>query len=447
MGHEGHDDLLNNLDRAVDGLELYLPGTEPSFNETPVAQMRRHRRPLDDNGAKTVTLTEVDGVLRWEEGPVIAGRRARRGSRRFLGGGAPGEVVTQLKFEKLGLSEVSGFLEDLDKKLLGKDLKKQPSLCRWDENAGKLIDVNDGLKATKSTERALLFIHGTFSNSANIFDQLTGAPKGQDFLGRAAKHYDEVLAFDHHTLSISPTLNALDLSRLFVGCQAQVDVVAHSRGGLVARWWLEGFSRQAQAQSKAVLVGSPLYGTSLASPPKLRNAIDFITNVGHALSAVGGLASTALPFLTVGVGLVKVVTSITGLGAKLPLIDAVVAMIPGLAAQSRVDNNFEINRLRQQIGKSPDYYAVISNFEPADVGWAFWKRLGDWRDRLKDRAADLVFEDENDLVVDSKSMIDIFDAVKIQNVHDFKTTNQVHHTNYFQQPETLDFIVQSLKIP
>ena len=50
-----------------------------------------------------------------------------------------------------------------------------------------------------------------------------------------------------------------------------LDVIAHSRGGLVTRWALEGFGIGGAGPFRAVMVGAPIGGTSLASPPQLRS--------------------------------------------------------------------------------------------------------------------------------------------------------------------------------
>ena len=71
-------------------------------------------------------------------------------------------------------------------------------------------------------------------------------------------------------------LNAFDLaSRLAKGVPASLDIVAHSRGGLVVRWLCEGF-RHPSLRCNAVLVGSPLAGTSLAAPARARAVMDFL---------------------------------------------------------------------------------------------------------------------------------------------------------------------------
>ena len=137
-------------------------------------------------------------------------------------------------------------------------------------------------------------------------------------------------------MSVSPVLNALDLARLFGEVKLPVDVICHSRGGLVVRWWLEAFGGAAVGPRRAVFVGSPLGGTSLASPPKLRAAIDLFTSVGSYLKSATEIASVYAPFMTVATGLLTVFTSVTGLVANTPMADAAFAMVPGLGAQSRV---------------------------------------------------------------------------------------------------------------
>ena len=90
------------------------------------------------------------------------------------------------------------------------------------------------------------------------------------------KAYKDIVFFEHATLAVSPIVNALELGRFFAMPADRIDVIAHSRGGLVVRWWLEGFGKSLSlkplAPVRAVLVGSPLNGTSLAAPDKLKNA-------------------------------------------------------------------------------------------------------------------------------------------------------------------------------
>jgi hypothetical protein len=290
-------------------------------------------------------------------------------------------------------------------------------------------------------------VHGTFSNSDNLVQELLSTEEGKTLLGRAERCYKQILLFDHATLAVSPIMNALELSRLMAGSTHALDIIAHGRGGVVTRWWLEALGNGAGAQPRAILVGSPIAGTSLAAGPRLRSSIDLLTNVGVALQKFMGLGAAANPYLAAPAALLRIVVSITGLVAKLPIADAAVAMIPGLFGQARISNNGELQRLRAGPGLTlPEYYAVRSNFEPNSEGWKFWRYFR--KTTLLDSLANAVFDGENDLVVDSDSMVDFgMSGVKLEAAWDFQTSSEVHHCNYFRQKETVDFIAKSFKIP
>jgi len=81
-------------------------------------------------------------------------------------------------------------------------------------DTGKLEPV----RALDPTPKALLIIHGTFSKSDVIVEELLTSKEGLAFLQKAEADYQQVLTFDHPTLSISPVLNALDLERALAGC-------------------------------------------------------------------------------------------------------------------------------------------------------------------------------------------------------------------------------------
>jgi hypothetical protein len=436
-------ELVGRLTKAIEGLDIVTPD-QPLANERSISQMRRTRRSDLHNPVAMVSLTEVDGVLRWEDGlgvsplmtegtlaPATPGlRRGRRAQP------PPGTIITQLKFPQLEASEIGDFLEKLDKKLT-----PERGLRQWLNGAlqPNAVPVQQG--------RILLLVHGSFSNCDNFCQELQATATGQQLLGKMANQYDQVLTFDHPTVSVSPVLNALDLARLFRGSQAEIDIISHSRGGLVTRWWLEVFDAVPHPKRRAVLVGSPLRGTSLAAPDKLRAGLNMLTNVGRVLAGVGEAASTAVPFLMVATALIRVLSSLTGAVSKTPIVDAAIAMIPGLAGQSMISNNFELNRLNLDSNALPDYYAVRCDFQPLAAGWAFWKYFQ--KDRLLNTATDmLVFPDKNDLVVDTASMARYSESndLPIASICDLGTRDDVYHTNYFRQPMVLDFIADKLQI-
>ena len=138
---------------------------------------------------------------------------------------------------------------------------------------------------TDRTARLLLFIHGTFSSTAGAYGALVAYPWGQHLLREADRTYDAVIGFDHPTLSVDPKTNAQDLlRRLHTAGEhpPHIDVVTHSRGGLVYRSlaelilpgeaWRPSFGR-------VVFVGTPNAGTGLADPENWHTFVDLYTNI------------------------------------------------------------------------------------------------------------------------------------------------------------------------
>lgn len=434
------------------------PGMRPlgRLPAGPTASTRaayRRRRPPDEVVVppveqQIVSLVREAGVLRWRLGRLATPAARPRAARAAL---PPGEVVRQYAFERLEGSQVYSALVGLDKTLTPDAAYAAApgnGLRQW--VGGKLVPVtNPGASAGK---RVLLFIHGTFSKSeALLTEGLAKTPGGNKLLADAAGQYHRVLAFDHPTLSVSPALNAFDLAALLRPAPAQLDIVCHSRGGLVARWMCEGFSDSGMAR-RVLFVGSPLAGTSLAAAPCLRSTLDMMANIADVLRAGADLFA-ANPFFLAAAGLLRVVQTVTSLAAKTPALDAAIALIPGLDAQSRVGNNEEVRRLRANTGSANfqsallRYAAVAANFEPKEVGWSFLRLFSKPVQRVGDLAADIVFPGKNDLVVDTDSMREVADNHQIPLAHDFKTTDRVHHTNYFRQPETVAAIRTTFAIP
>jgi len=427
----------------------------------------------DESGFAQLSLVRGgDGVLRWQEGVV---RTQYPGGRRAARAAIPaGKVERQYIYEKLhDPNQIAAAVEKLDNVLTNpdkRDLYRLNGRNRFDK---KVAPDVPGQFAGKDI---LLFIHGTFSHCDGLCEQIRGAQAGSKdrfgsrFLTDARSRYDHVLAFNHPTLAVSPVVNAFRLASLLRDSKGQpksIDVVCHSRGGLVARWWLEGFAAP-ETTYRVMFVASPLGGTSLASPARLKSGMDLLSNVSSALGK--GAALTGVPLIQVAGGVLKVIGSVTKLVAKTPALDAAVAVIPGLMGQARVSTNFEIRNLRASGGwqsRRQGYFAIRSDFAPPEEDkWKFWRVfcrpkevLMGWADKAAD---DLVFVARsteggplepvaNDLVVDCPSMGELGESrnevVRIDDTYDFLPTKRVHHTNYFEQRETLDFIRAKFGIP
>ena len=195
-----------------------------------------------------------------------------------------------------------------------------------------------------------------------------------------------------------------------------------------------------------MIVASPSRGTSLAAADRLRNGLNLMTNIGAKL----GEAASLVPFLSAAGALVRIIFSFGNLMNRLPLVDAGVAMIPGLAAQSRIENNFERKAMELRPLRPPTYFGITGDYEPPEIGWKFWTVFCDWKSRAADSLVDrLVFPDQNDLVVDTKSMTEYGFGPNIA-AHDlccFAANDHVHHTIYFRQKRTVDHIRRVLSIP
>jgi hypothetical protein len=426
---------------AVDELHSELqqvgvvPLEEARSTDVRISELRRGKRFREDEHIGLATLVEEDGVWFWEEGILTRGVHRRRGAERQTSG--PVKPVTTVKFEKLGANAVASKLESLDKKFT-------PVSGLREFKHGELISPAVPL----ASGRILLFIHGTFSNNDNLFGELRLTPEGQQFLAAITNesdskriNYDQVLTFDHYTLSRSPVLNALELARLFERSTADIDIICHSRGGLVTRWFLEVFDHPARNRRRAVLVGAPLGGTSLAAPDRIRNGIDLFTNVGKTI----GQGLSLIPFTQVAGSLLQIVFSVGNIASRTPLMDAAVAMIPGLAAMSRVANNFELLALQNRATTPPEYFGITSKFKGDDIGWRFWKVFCDFKLRAAEGADRLIFRDSsnewyhNDLVVDTSSMTEYgFPAQPL--LCEFEEKDHVYHTTYFRERRAIKYI-------
>jgi hypothetical protein len=418
---------LQNAAQAAGMTDAALPADLP-----PLGRRRRGGRPLVDERVKFLSLVSIDGVLDWQEGVQAETAIMRRGRRGRVAGV---EVIEQFPFEKLERSDVTAFLSGLD--------------LRLTPNQG-FFHIGDlqTPAAAPPHGRVLVLIHGTFSDPARFVKGLEGP-----FLNAARAHYGpkNIFVFGHPTLAVGPLENALELAHTLKDSRAEIDVIAHSRGGLVARWWFEGVWRGSATPGRAVLVGSPLAGTSLAAPPRLRSTFKMLTNVANALGAVSGAASAVAPMLTLVTGLAKLVSSFTSIMSNTPITDALMAMVPGLVAQSRVGNQPGLLLLRKHfpLKNPPQYHIVSANFEPDDVpAWQFWKLFNNPMQRGLDFATDLIFDAPNDLVVDTASMSDFADGFPIakSNVLELPTGPTIHHTNYFEQPSVIDFLSRKLLV-
>jgi hypothetical protein len=278
-----------------------------------------------------------------------------------------------------------------------------------------------------STDRALLFIHGTFSHASSAFSSLATS----NFFDRVAPLYNgRIFAFDHFTVSKTPEENARMLLDQLSDQTFSFDVVTHSRGGLVLRNLVERASvfgplaRRFRLR-RAVLVASPNDGTPLATPQRWQDTIGWIANLLELFPDN--------PFTT---GAEFVANAIVWIARHAS------GDLPGLHSMDGAGDL--IADLQAPPGPPPDAYsALVANYNPT----------GDVLKRMLDTGIDQFFGSANDLVVPTEGgwRVDHSGMTYIpgSRIGCFGpggnlAPDSVTHVSFFSHPETIDFLVNAL---
>ncbi|MGO4596612.1 DUF7379 domain-containing protein [Terrabacter sp. 2RAF25] len=306
---------------------------------------------------------------------------------------------------------------------------------------------------TEYPARVLLLVHGTFSSTAGAFGALAVTPGAEGFVDTLVSAYDAVLGFDHRTLSVDPERNARDLLALLepFGGELVIDVITHSRGGLVTRSFVEAVlpaSGLRATVGSVVLVAATNAGTHLADPERWHDLVDLYTNLVMVTAGALALVPGGAPFSAIVGGVVR------GVGALVKLLASSAAGddgVPGLAAM-RPGGAFvtALDAVRAARRRDePRWYAVTSDFHvslfddhhnPPE----FPRELAV---RLAEGFVDGLFEGRNDLVVDTDSMSTVGGSgLHVTETCALGTNDVVHHVNYFAQLQVIGQISQWLPL-
>ncbi len=309
------------------------------------------------------------------------------------------------------------------------------------------------IPAVPDRKASLVFVHGTASSSTGSFGGLW-AEANRAETAKLFEHYEgRIYGFEHRTLSLSPIDNALQLAQSLPN-GATVHLVSHSRGGLVAELLCRGniargakpfgpadfavFERaagEAEGAAKQALlaqrdtlkklsdlleakqikverfvrVGCPARGTTLASgrfDRWLSIALNLVDRLADAVPGVGDMTD--------------VLTDLVAAVVKKRLDPS---ELPGLHAQTPVSPLVRmLNRPEVMTGAD---LAVIAGEVKA----------GGILDNLAALAANWFFGQENDLVVDTRSMDGGADRATAWRALD--DSEQVNHLRYFTNPRTV----------
>jgi pimeloyl-ACP methyl ester carboxylesterase len=269
--------------------------------------------------------------------------------------------------------------------------------------------------------RALLMVHGTTSLTHTGFGTFS-----RDAVDRLNQLYEgRVFAFDHFTLSADPLENvAWFFEQLPAGISLDVDIVCHSRGGLVSRAFAEqqaavGLSNRTFKVGRVVFVATPNAGTVLADPGHLGDLVDSYTNILNFYPGVG-----VVDAIEVIVTIVKQLA--VGAAKGLP---GLISMTPGGEFLAKMNSGPAIET---------KYFALAANFEPKDDGFKFFAR---------DLLADRLFHADNDLIVPTEGVWDTNGGGQfpIADRLVFPASDGIQHSGFFANTVAQDRIIEWLK--
>ncbi|MBZ5689587.1 MAG: CHAT domain-containing protein [Acidobacteriia bacterium] len=278
-----------------------------------------------------------------------------------------------------------------------------------------------------STERSLLFLHGTFSNAASAY----GALADSNFFDRVKALYDgRIFAFNHFTVSRTPEENTRMLLEGLPDQTTVFDVITHSRGGLVLRNLVErahvfGPMAQRFKLGRAVLVASPNDGTPLATPQRWHDTVGWLANLLELFPENPFTTGAAF----VANGLVWMARHASG-------------DLPGLHSMDGAGN--PIAQLQSPPGPPEDAYsALVANYNPTEKVLL----------RMLDTGIDQFFGSANDLVVPTAGGWHVGQPGKVlipaARIGCFGAggnlqADSVTHIDFFSRPETVDFLTRAL---
>jgi len=266
-------------------------------------------------------------------------------------------------------------------------------------------------------QRVAVAVHGFSTDSHGIAIWLTAV------LTKYQRAYDHVLTFDYESLATginenaSALANALREIELDRRPRLQVDLFAHSMGTLVTRCMIELWGGDAFV-NRAFLAGPPNEGTRLADIKKL---IPWLATL--ALNGVGSWTPAAIAQWALG----KIEADAVGVEDLRP-------SSPLLANLNRSTKETLVN------------YFVLAGNNPLlpQHNESVLQRLK--RNVLQgvDLALDTIFEDQNDMVINVKSMLTVRNGTYPPHLIESREV-PCNHFSYFSEPTSRDQLLRWLE--
>ncbi|HSP59931.1 MAG TPA: alpha/beta hydrolase [Ornithinimicrobium sp.] len=271
------------------------------------------------------------------------------------------------------------------------EARNRPALVRWYGPDTALLASTESTPLTREDWRSLrdrpvlLLVHGTFSSARGGF----GAMPVETLSALHGRYQGRVLAWEHPSVSLTPRENVGWLAgELREARGLTLDVVTHSRGGLVGRALAErgrelGLDASIRVRT-LVMVAPPNAGTALADKQHVRALLDRVTNLVQFVPSAG-VGDVLGPVLEV----VKQV-AVGAFGG----LEGIMSMDPG---------GEELRDFNRSPGTDAAYRVITAEFEPPP---------GSSLGRIaRDAGTDLVFgRVANDLVVPTQGAWDLPDT-------------------------------------
>ncbi len=294
--------------------------------------------------------------------------------------------------------------------------------------------TNSELKKAQG-RHVLLFVHGIFSSIHGAFGDLGDLATDTTMKKLVDKYDGYVFGYDHWTISKTPLQNALDLLDA-IPDQANwdIDVICHSRGGLVVRSLLSVIAKSAgptnddlrlvahkragkiNSIGKTFFIAAANQGSPLANPDEIQNFL----NVAAFLAS-----KTDCFALDIVIGLARVLVSAA---FNLPSVQE-------LSTTSTLVK--DLNQISTLMADG-NIYGARADF---DYAKSVLLEVGVLLDKLLMRV-------DNDLVVPYAGAASPNSDILADHLLSFgspgKKQGKVWHTEFFSQPETHKFLIDRL---
>ena len=265
-------------------------------------------------------------------------------------------------------------------------------------------------------QRLLLLVHGFQSDTRWMVE----GPA--QWLAEAEVAYDQVLTFDYESFNTSVGDNARAFAEALkeAGFSAndgvQLDIIAHSMGGVVTRAMIE-LNDGGDFVDNCIFAGSPHCGTLLAE------GIRFVPWIGTLLANLGG----AVPATVFAAWILKKLSD-DAIGPRdLRPTAEIIKQIN--ASRSNVDVKYHLlaGDNSEQVASKPGWRAIAARLS-----------------RATDTVLDQFFGDAHDMVVNTQSASTIRDG-KYPNELLSTALTSCNHFGYFDQAESREQIITWLK--